>query len=275
MSEILTDVSEAGLTRGLLQNITRTFALLGKAPGSDVHEEADRVWYLSGLPHFLLNGVVEARYDGPDPEAWIDEALAPFSARRVPMLWITDPMSLPIDLEERLLARGLQRTVDSPGMAVDLARVSDDLPSAVQVRRVDRDDAELQRAMRLVSDVFEMPEFVGRYLLDVFAALPGEQREQVRNYVALVGGRLVGASSMFMLAGVAGIYNVVTVPDARRLGVGTALTATPLLEARVMGYRAGVLQSSEMGFGVYREIGFRELCRVRWYADTREPSHSQ
>ncbi|MDP9330402.1 MAG: GNAT family N-acetyltransferase [Actinomycetota bacterium] len=256
-----------------MQNIARTFALLGKAPGTELHEDADRVWYLSGLPHLILNGVVEARYEGPDPEAWIDEALAPFRTRQLPMIWITDPTSRPIDLEERLLGRGLERVADSPGMAVELAGVSDDLPPAVEIRRVDGDDVELERAMQLVTDVFEMPAFVGRYFLDLFGALPGELRDQVRNYVALVEGRLVGASSMFMLAGVAGMYNVVTAPDARRLGVGTALTARPLLEARAMGYRAGVLQSSEMGLSVYREIGFRELCRVRWYTETSGSNH--
>jgi len=36
----------------------------------------------------------------------------------------------------------------------------------------------------------------------------------------------------------------------------------PLLEAREMGYRVGVLQSSEMGFGIYKRLGFRHLCQI-------------
>jgi len=32
-----------------------------------------------------------------------------------------------------------------------------------------------------------------------------------------------------------------------------------------MGYRAGVLQSSEMGFGVYRKLGFEKLCAMEHF----------
>jgi hypothetical protein len=43
------------------------------------------------------------------------------------------------------------------------------------------------------------------------------------------------------------------------------LTLYPLLYARTRGYKAGILQSSEMGLHVYRSIGFQEYCRITSY----------
>jgi hypothetical protein len=45
-------------------------------------------------------------------------------------------------------------------------------------------------------------------------------------------------------------------PEVRRKGVGAQVTRYPLMQARGMGYKVGVLQASEMGYSVYRSLGF-------------------
>jgi predicted acetyltransferase len=67
---------------------------------------------------------------------------------------------------------------------------------------------------------------------------------------------------------VAGIYAVATLPQARRKGIGRAMTVHPLIEARQIGYRVGILQSSSMGYPVYQSIGFQEVCTYRQYVQT-------
>jgi predicted acetyltransferase len=81
----------------------------------------------------------------------------------------------------------------------------------------------------------------------------------------MLDGTVVGTCTLYLGAGVAGIYNVSTLPKARRQGVATELTLTALHAARDRGYRIGILHASEMGYGAYRRIGFRDYCTVSHY----------
>jgi len=78
-------------------------------------------------------------------------------------------------------------------------------------------------------------------------------------------GEPVATASLFLAAGVAGVYFVFTVEEARRQGIGTTITLAALREARGMGYETGVLGSSELGYSVYRRLGFEEHCRIGVY----------
>ncbi|HZP81157.1 MAG TPA: GNAT family N-acetyltransferase [Chthonomonadaceae bacterium] len=87
----------------------------------------------------------------------------------------------------------------------------------------------------------------------------------LRNSLASLHGEPVACSTLVLAAGVAGIYCVATVPEARRQGSGGAITAAPLHIARAMGYRIGILQASESGHPVYRRLGFQEFCTLGLY----------
>jgi predicted GNAT family acetyltransferase len=88
---------------------------------------------------------------------------------------------------------------------------------------------------------------------------------QFRTYLALLNGEPVGTSQLFLSEGVAGIYNVTCLPEARGQGVGSAVTLTPLLKAREMGYRIGILQASKQGYNVYRRLGFQDFGSLSVY----------
>lgn len=152
------------------------------------------------------------------------------------------------------------------GMAVDLLAVNEDLPplSPLTIEHVD-DGETLRRWVHAVAVSFEHPESVANALMEIHAHAGFGPHLPWRLYVGLLGEEVVAASRLLVAAGVAGISHLATIPEARRQGIGTAMTLAPLLEARSMGYRIGVLRAAPGGLGVYRRLGFKEYCRFHEY----------
>jgi ribosomal protein S18 acetylase RimI-like enzyme len=152
-------------------------------------------------------------------------------------------------------------------MALDLERwVPDDEPPAgvtiapvVDAEGLDRWRDVQQRGLAL-DDVGTEAWFTAHRRPGFAPDLP------LRNWVASLDGEPVAAAALFVGAGVAGIYNVCTVPEARGRGIGRAVTAAALDDAVDRGLRLAVLGSSDMGYPVYRRLGFRDVSRLRSYA---------
>jgi GNAT superfamily N-acetyltransferase len=83
--------------------------------------------------------------------------------------------------------------------------------------------------------------------------------------VARAGGEAVSAALAFDHDRDCGIYNVGTLGHARRRGLGTAITALQLHDARERGCTTASIQSTPMAEGVYAAVGFRDLGRFLEY----------
>jgi ribosomal protein S18 acetylase RimI-like enzyme len=84
-------------------------------------------------------------------------------------------------------------------------------------------------------------------------------------YVARLDGEAVGTVEATEGGGVVGLYNIATLPEYRRRGIGTALTVHPLREATRRGARAAVLQAAADGVGIYQRVGFRSFGTITEY----------
>jgi ribosomal protein S18 acetylase RimI-like enzyme len=62
-----------------------------------------------------------------------------------------------------------------------------------------------------------------------------------------------------------GLYNITTLPTARRRGIGFAVTATLVNAALERGATAVVLHASDDGLPVYERLGFETVCEVPQY----------
>ncbi len=268
----LQELSEAELVAAIEANTQAAFLRWATALGAEVQNETHTTWFTSGLPFALCNGVIRAAFPSTEADSSIAAVLDQLRASNTPMCWLVGPSSQPDDLGRRLEAHGLAHAEDGVGMAVDLdALRSVDLPQGLTTIAVD-DGATLRRWIDALCSGSDFPTSVRDHLhRDVverhgLATAHGLSRHNsIRLYLGLLEGEPVATSLLFLDAVVAGLYDVATVPGARRRGIGAAISHAALRTARDAGYRLGVLQSSAMGESVYRRLGFRRYCTFGLY----------
>jgi GNAT superfamily N-acetyltransferase len=264
MKDILKDFSTEALTTAIKLNLFEYYEYLGRSPKAELHEDPLMKWVFTGIPFSFLNNVLSTHLTSDNVDESIQQMLASLSSRNVTKLsWWTELGTQPINLGEHLLAHGLTYEHGAPGMAVDLLELKEvSMPSELKIKRVD-DLEKLRAFVHSASIGFGFTGPSESVCFDLFAGLGFEL--PFSNYVGYISGKPVATSELFLGAGVAGIYWVSTVPEVCRQGIGSAMTQTPLQEARELGYRVGILHSSAQGVDVYRQLGFVEYCQMSHY----------
>lgn len=159
-------------------------------------------------------------------------------------------------VEEAIRAAGFTSQPPMPAMAADIDALG---------------PTELPPRMRFEA-IAEVPDrdgwieaFAAGYALPVEVAGlfgPTERVEGCQWFAIRASEGIVATSLLVLDRGLAGIYCVATRPEARGQGLGAHATAEPLRLARALGYRVGVLQSSEAGHSIYRRLGFSDVGAV-------------
>ncbi len=270
MSMISQDVSSAGMATAIEANVDEALSLFGRAPGTELHDDPGLRWYITpGVPFPLFNYVYLTRLPQEGIDARIEEVMQHFAAHQLPLMWSVGPFTRPADLGAHLESHGLAHVEDMPGMAVDLQALNEEIsfPTELAIERVSNTEV-LREYVEAVRVGFEMPEFITEPVFEVFSAMGLTEESPWRNYVGRLDGEVVTTASLALVAGIGGIYNVSTLQEARRQGLGAAMTLAALREARELGYRIGILQSSALGFNVYRRLGFEQYSTYALYAGT-------
>ena len=262
----MTDTSPEGMRRAIGQNLWGSWLALCTSPRVDLIDSEAMIRFASGLPLPPFNAVMRARLDEGTADRAIQQTAEYFAAKRLPWTWYLEETATPSDLPARLTAAGLVEEAPEPCMAIDMTLLAD-APGGP-------DDLVIEKVAGMelggeytdvLSTGFGLPLEIARDFADIIRGAAPSEEVTVWGYLGLVDGRAVATALLVAAGGVAGIYNVATVVEYRGRGIGAALTVAPLIEARDMGYRIGALQSSEMGYGVYQRLGFREYCRLRQF----------
>jgi GNAT superfamily N-acetyltransferase len=239
---------------------------LGRAAGAEERDDGRIRWVIGNSPIDYHNCVVHADLTQEEADREIEASLERMRALGVPGSWHVGPSMRPSDLGVRLAAHGFEYGGDDIGMAVDLSELPEEVtaPPAFVVERV-RDETGLAAWVEALGSGFGEGPVEAEWVGEMYRRLGLGDEGPWRHYLGLLESEPVATATSFFGAGVAGIYFVCTVERARRRGIGAGITLAALLEARDLGYSVGVLGSSEMGYPVYRGLGFEEYCRIGLY----------
>lgn len=234
----------------------------------ETHLDPDVAWAVAPLADPFRNVVVDAHFSPATADARIAEIVARYRAAGTSFVWWVSPYDEPDDLGARLAAAGMILEGTAPAMAAILADVPLDEPPPPELEVVPVTDAgTLDEFLDVIAA--DWLEWTGgehtpvqRRTLDAWRTqippkLPAEPVPL--RWIGRVHGRVVATSRINIGAGVAGLYAISTLPAHRGKGYGRAMTIAALRAAREIDYRIGVLQASDLGYGVYRRVGFREL----------------
>lgn len=247
-------------------NTSEFLLTMGRLGGGEEHISPDWQWSIGGSPLAYHNCVVRARLTAEAVDGAIATSIKRLQENSVPGSWHVGPWMSPADLGERLVAHGFTCEGAEAGMAVDLLELNTHVsfPSDFSVERV-RDEGELVLWTRTLGQGFGEGEIEADWVGSVYRKLGFAEDGRWHHYLGWLRGEPVATTSLFLGAGVAGIYFVFTIPEARRQGIGAAITLAALQEARRRGYRIGVLEASAMGYPIYKRLGFQEYCQIAVY----------
>lgn len=287
--------SDADLSAAVERNGFAQLAAFAAWPRAHVHDGPDLLAVFTDVPDAAFNLVVRGAFEAGTADGRIDAVQAEAAQRGVPLAWLVGPASRPPELGEILVAHGFRREEDALAMTLELGpsdrvapggplrSTADGVPGARSP--ADRtagarpsahpvgDERDVADWARVVASGFDLPTFAVEPLRDqtttLLNASPGFHAYLVRS-----GGEAIGAASLFLHDGVAGIYNVATVPQARGRGAGSAATRAALATARHRRCHLAVLQATAMAASLYRRLGFRVRGQIQAYgwAPDRAPS---
>lgn len=258
--------------RALFSQLDRSYTFLhrfyGHTTGADFHEDADCAWYTSAIGFPVFGGVVQPRFEEANSDERIEEIRAALHASGTPHCWFVGPSATPVDLKQRLEARGAESIVVLNGMSLewnDLAPTPA-LPDGVEILPV-QNERTLKEYARLFPLLFGAP--VEGWIDNLVAAeleIFNSPDDSFHRYIAVEGGRTIAAGMTSQFEDAAVLQTLCTHPECRNRGIGAALATRGLLEEKDRGSTHGLVWAGTGADKLYRRMGFDYVATATVYS---------
>jgi GNAT superfamily N-acetyltransferase len=226
--------------------------------------EAEQAWLLGAgrSSHPAISNAAFRIDDRADPEKLLERARAFFGEIGHGFsLWARDGAPEDRDLVAAAEEAGLKEAFAMPEMVLERRAEERDLPGGVELRRLSSTEGakDYWRVATAAFATTGFPPEIFAFYEDSSGLLAGN----VAAFLAYWEGEPVSIAMTIVSHGVAGIYWVGSIEQARGKGLGGALTAVAVNAGFDLGAELASLQASPMGESVYLAMGFETICSYR------------
>lgn len=248
---------DAELTARMDASLAAYWCVYGHSKGARTERLPGAVLSFTGIPMPLFNTVILTAADPAIVDSALARAAEFIATEGQPVLWRVSPNAASPDVLATLEQAGLRLEFREPALIAALASMPS--PEPVEGLTIETATTPAGRAewAALACDGFGLADDVRAAMSVAESTIPDGEYETQFRYTGYLGGKPVAVSSLVMAGGLAGIYAVATLPEARKRGIGAAMTLHATSEGKAKGADITVLQATDMGRPIYERIGFR------------------
>lgn len=233
-------------------------------PGAVIESEDGWLFGAGSPTHPVISNAAFRSDDDVSAEELVSRAKDFFHSRgRGFSIWIRGEEPEDLDLAATASGAGLQLVYEMPEMVLGSPVEDPDLPAGAELRQLSEteqaDDYWKVAAFSYTSIGFP-PEVFGSYTDNA-----GLLAENVVAFIAYLDGEPVSIAMTIVSHGVAGIYWVGSLEQARGRGLGRAVTAAATNAGFKLGAEIASLQASPMGKPIYEAMGYETLFDYRLF----------
>lgn len=250
-------------------NLLARFIYLSQSPQMQLCLEPEITWFTTAItyPHYVFNIVLRANFSAPEAaHAYLNKLTQDAQGRQASLFWVVGPATQPVELGQCLLKRHFNLALSATAMDLDLAHLKETGPVSpeVEVVRVER-LSQLREFITIQADNSSLPSGAAQAWFDLEADIGLGETLAWQRYLGYWRGEPVAAASTVVGAGVVGLYQVATLPQARGLGLASAVSLAAMQDARRRGHQRAILHSTPMGLNVYQRLGFKPVTPIEIY----------
>jgi ribosomal protein S18 acetylase RimI-like enzyme len=226
-------------------------------PGSGYETRSIGNLYSMGIQFAPCNGIFNSPLNLTNEQ--IEEGLSFFKKRDLPFIWWSK--------DDNLAKHHFQFGGTLTGIALDISHLQPQFePASIDLKVVQVSTLEEAALFaQTAAKTYPLTPNATKEFVTINQAAMKSGRQI--HFLAYFEGKSVGTATLSSDETSSGIWNLTTIPEFRKKGVGRALVSTALVEAKERGHQGvmAILMPKGMAWNLFERLGFKEVIEFPFY----------